>query len=88
MITDDPALRSCVEWQKTGSLLLSTSEEEAEQLLMRQEQLHQHHVHSRFLSVEEVRQLVPSLSETMHRGALLTEEDAQIVSGCEEHMTS
>ncbi|GAX84703.1 hypothetical protein CEUSTIGMA_g12125.t1 [Chlamydomonas eustigma] len=78
MTDSDPELRGCVEWQKTGSLLLSTSEEEAEKLQLRQEKLHQHNVQSRFLSVEEVQQLEPSISRTMHRGALLTEEDAQI----------
>ena len=80
LVAQDPDLRSAVEWQDTGSLLLAESPAEASQLRDRQALLQQHGVASRLLDCQEVLRMEPSLAAHSQCGGLVTEGDAQIVS--------
>eukprot|EP00798_Chlamydomonas_sp_ICE-L_P012539 gene12539-15754_t len=74
-----PELQTETEWQTTGSLLLASTEAEAQQLKERQAMLSSHGVASMYLNAAAVQELEPAVSIPEVGGGLVTDLDSQIV---------
>jgi glycine/D-amino acid oxidase-like deaminating enzyme len=77
--------RKSIEWQQTGSILLSTSAEESLLLQERQRLLAKAGIESIFLDSAQVHAVEPALGEGVCAG-LLTESDAQLVGFLTSHL--
>eukprot|EP00798_Chlamydomonas_sp_ICE-L_P031949 gene31950-33733_t len=73
-----PELQTETEWQTTGSLLLASTEAEAQQLKERQAMLSSHGVASMYLNAAAVQELEPAVSIPEVGGGLVTDLDSQI----------
>jgi L-2-hydroxyglutarate oxidase LhgO len=67
-----------VEWQSSGSLLLASTEDEVQQLLLRRELLRGAGIEAQFLSATALHTEEPALCESLP-GGLLVSSDSQLV---------
>ena len=69
---------SDVEWQSSGSLLLASHEDEAQQLLLHRELLREAGIEAQFISAPALHTAEPALREGLS-GGLLVSSDSQLV---------